>query len=186
MTDMARNGEHTGGTPTHVYVTALLSVVLVLGLTVAGWYFIGPDHIVYAVIVQGGFTFLGLFLGPLLVDTVRRRYVVAAREPRIYAVLGADALRRFLGRVGWNRAIDSMREQEPGRTRLERQVRGTELSETGHAVGGIATVLLAMAAAIANHLVGAGQILLIGILVHAYPIMIQRIVRNRILRHSRR
>lgn len=179
---MRRNGEHASDAPAYAHVTALFSAVLVSGLTVAGWYFIGPAHIVYAVIVQGGFLFLGLFLGPLLVDTVRRRYIVAAREPRIYAVLGADGLRRLLGRVGWNRTIGSLREQEPGRTRLDCQVRGTELSETGHAVGGIATVLLAIAAASTHHFVGAGQIVLIGILVHAYPIMIQRIVRNRILR----
>nr|WP_255668691.1 hypothetical protein [Aeromicrobium duanguangcaii] len=118
----------------------------------------------------------------MFVDTARRRYAVASAEPRIYALLGADALRRLLGRIGWNSVIGSLREQGEGHTRLSRLLRGTELSETGHAIAWVATLPLAVATVGAGHAVGAVQVLLAGLFLHGYPIMIQRIVRQR-LRH---
>lgn len=160
-------------------MTAAIGIIVAAGLTITGWNFIGPDHLVYAFVVQGGFTFLGLLTGPLFVDTARRRYTVTDAEPRIYALLGADALRRLLGRIGWNSVIGSLREQGEGHTRLSRLLRGTELSETGHTIAGVATLLLAAAAIGTAHLVGATQIILVGLLLHGYPIMIQRIVRQR-------
>ena len=164
---------------------AAVGTIVAAGLAITGWRFIGPDHLVYAMVVQGGFTFLGLLTGPLFVDTARRRYAVTSAEPRIYALLGADALRRLLGRIGWNSVIGSLREQGEGHTRLTRLLRGTELSETGHAIAGVATLLLAVAALGTAHVVGAIQIFLAGLLLHGYPIMIQRIVRQRVHRDAR-
>ncbi|MFC4554448.1 hypothetical protein [Georgenia faecalis] len=172
--------------PEHPIAAAVIGVALATTLAVAGWSFIGPDHLVYALTVQGGFTFLGLLAGPLLVDTLHRRYTVASAEPRIYALVGAQALRRLLGRVGWNRAIASMREQGPGSTRLERLARGTQLSETGHAIGGAATLVLAATAILAQQFVGAAQIVMVGLVFHGYPMMIQRIVRYRIVQRIHR
>ncbi|MTB87240.1 hypothetical protein H9L21_07240 [Aeromicrobium senzhongii] len=179
---MRSRGEGTSETAAQPGVAAAIGAIVAAGLAVTGWRFIGPDHIVYAVVVQGGFTFLGLLAGPLFVDTARRRYAVSSAEPRIHALLGADALRRLLGRIGWNSVIDSPREHGEGHTRRTRLLRGTELSETGHIIAGVATLLLAAAAVGTAHVAGAVQIILVGLPLHAYPIMIQRIVRQR-LRH---
>ena len=69
--------------------TVAAGLVFGLGLAVAGWFAIGPDHLVYAFVVQGAFLFMALLMGPALVDVARQRYRVRPFEPRIYALLGA-------------------------------------------------------------------------------------------------
>ena len=81
-----------------------------VGVAVAGWMAIGPNHLVFAVVVQGAFLFMALLVGPTLVDVRRSRYRVRAVEPRIYTLLGAEMLRRVLDAVGWNRLIGHMRQ----------------------------------------------------------------------------
>lgn len=151
-----------------------------VGLAGAGWFAIGPDHVVYAVIVQGGFLFMALLIGPSLVDTARSRYQVRSFEPRIYTLLGAEAFRRTLDVVGWNRVIKNIRQAKNKELGTSRFLRGTEQSETGHLLGLTATGLLVLIAVVTSHSVGALQILLIGVLLHVYPIMIQRLVRFRL------
>lgn len=151
-----------------------------LGLAVAGWFAIGPDHLVYAVVVQGAFLFMALLTAPALVDVARRRYRVRPVEPRIYTLLGAEALRRLLGLIGWNRIIKEMRQTEQGASGTARFLRGTEQSETGHLLGLSATAALAITAAATSHPRGTAQILLLGMILHLYPVMIQRITRFRI------
>ncbi|MCC9205877.1 hypothetical protein [Arthrobacter sp. zg-Y769] len=160
--------------------TRAAGLVFGLGSAAAGWFAIGPDHLVYAVVVQGAFLFMALLTGPALVDIARYRYRVRPFEPRIYTLLGAEALRRLLGLVGWNRIIKEMRQTEQGATGIARFLRGTEQSETGHLLGFFATAVLAIMAAATSHPRGAAQILLLGMILHLYPVMIQRITRFRI------
>lgn len=162
--------------------SVIAGLLVGVGLAVAGWFAIGPDHVVYAVVVQGGFLFMALLIGPLLVDVARSRYRVRSFEPRIDTLLGAEAVRRALDLVGWNRVIKNMRQaknEEPGTSRF---LRGTEQSETGHLLGLTATGLLVLLAVVTSHPVGALQILLVGVILHIYPIMIQRLVRFRLTR----
>jgi hypothetical protein len=162
-------------------------LVIGVGLPVAGWFAIGPDHVVYAVVVQGAFLLMALLIGPSLVDVNRSRYKVRKFEALIYTLLGAEALRRVLDFGGWNRAIKQMR-QEQGAASHRRQsgrdrvLRGTEQSETGHFLGITATGALSLVAVLTSHPVGALQILLVGVILHLYPVMIQRLVRSRLTR----
>jgi hypothetical protein len=162
-------------------------LVIGVGLPVAGWFAIGPDHVVYAVVVQGAFLLMALLIGPSLVDVNRSRYQVRKLEALIYTLLGAESLRRVLDAVGWNRLIKQMR-QEPGAASRKRGsgrdrfLRGTEQSETGHLLGITATGLLSLVAALTSHPVGALQILLVGVILHLYPVMIQRLVRSKLTR----
>lgn len=160
--------------------SAPAGLVFGLGLAVAGWFTMGPDHLVYAVVVQGAFLFMALLTGPALVDVARYRYQVKPFEPRMYTLLGAEALRRLLGLVGWNRVIKQMRRTEHGESGTASFLRGTEQSETGHLLGFSATAVLAIMAAATSHPRGAAQILLLGMILHLYPVMIQRITRFRI------
>ncbi|WP_104053990.1 MULTISPECIES: hypothetical protein [unclassified Arthrobacter] len=160
--------------------SSTMGLVAGLGLAVAGWFAIGPDHLVYAFVVQGALLFMALLTGPVLVDVARQRYRVRPFEPRIYTLLGAEAFRRLLGVVGWNRIIMQMRRTEQGASGTARFLRGTEQSETGHILGFSATAVLAIMAVATSHPGGAAQILLIGVILHLYPVMIQRITRFRI------
>ncbi|AUZ88325.1 hypothetical protein CVO76_12280 [Arthrobacter agilis] len=129
---------------------------------------------------------MALLIGPSLVDSARSRYRVRSFEPRTYALLGAEAVRRALDLVGWNRVIKNLRQaenEEPGTSGF---LRGTEQSETGHFLGFTATGLLVLIAVVTSHPVGARQILLVGVLLHIYPIMIQRLVRFRLTRRPAR
>jgi hypothetical protein len=150
-----------------------------VGTVVAGWFAIGPDHLAFAVVVQCAFLLMALLVGPALVDVGRSRYQVKTVEPRIYALLGAEFLRRVLDVVGWNRIIKQMRQTESGTSGLSRFLRGTEQSETGHLLG----VLLPWLRIIRR---GGVQILLVGLVLHGYPVMIQRIVRFKIINRRSR
>lgn len=156
---------------------SLAGVGVAGGLTVAGWFAIGPDHLAYAVVVQGGFLFLGLLATPRWADVGRSRYRVARLEPAVYRWLGVWLFNRILTTIGWNRAVRAMRDDLDAGDRKRRTLRGTELSETGHVLAGAATVLLAVVAVLSSHVHGALQILLVGVVVHGYPIMLQRTVR---------
>lgn len=152
-----------------------------IGLVVAGWFAIGPDHLIFALVAQCAILFMALLVGPSLVDVGRSRYQVRSAEPRIYRLLGVELLRRVLDVAGWNRIIKQMREREDGRSGLSNFLRGTEKSETGHLLGLAATLLLVITAAATAHPQGSVQLLLIGLLLHGYPVMIQRIVRFKII-----
>ncbi|WP_152915939.1 hypothetical protein [Arthrobacter sp. RIT-PI-e] len=154
-----------------------------IGLTVAGWSAIGPDHLVFAVVVQWAFLFMAFLIGPTLVDAGRSRYRVRAFEPKIYTLLGAQILRSVLDASGWNRIIRQMRQSESGTSGLSRFLRGTEQSETAHLIGVAATVLLVITTVATAHYQGAIQISLVGLMLHGYPVMIQRIVRFKITNH---
>ena len=160
--------------------SSVTGLVIGIGLTMACWFAIGPDHVVFALTVQGGFLFMALLVGPALVDARRTRYQVRAFEPQLYAVLGAELVRRVLDIVGWNRIIGQTRHSERGTSMLARFLRGTEQSETAHLIGAVATVVVAAIATATTHLQGACQILVIGFVLHGYPIMIQRNVRFRV------
>lgn len=159
----------------------VIGLIAGCAIAVTGWSAIGPDHLVYAVVVQLGFMFTGLLLGPVLVDVARARYRVAPVERIMFVFLGAGLLSRFLTSVGWNAVIGKMRGQSDDIIAPRQFLRGTELSETGHGIGLAATVMVAIIAAVDSHPRGAVLVLLTGVIVHAYPIMIQRILRNRII-----
>ncbi len=161
--------------------STVTGLVIGVGLAAACWSAIGPDHAVFAFTVQGGFLFMALLTGPALVDARRSRYRVRGFEPRLYALLGAELVRRVLDVVRWNRVIGQMRRSESGASMLARFLRGTEQSETAHLLGLTATSVMAVLAAATTHLQGAWQILLVGVVLHGYPVMIQRIVRFRII-----
>lgn len=160
--------------------SAAIGLTIGFGLALAGWFAVGPDHPVFAITVQGGFLLMALFAGPAVVDVGRSRYQVRACEPRLYAVLGAELVRRGLDVVGWNRMVGRMRHSESGDSMLARFLRGTEQSETAHLLGAATTILVTVVATTTGHIQGALQILLVGFVLHGYPVMIQRMVRFRI------
>lgn len=165
---------------TQRYGSAMMGLGVGVCLAVASWFATGPDHVVFAFTVQCGFVFMALLVGPVLVDTRRSRYRVRVFKPRLYTFIGAELVRRFLDVVGWNRIIGRMRQSESGASMRARFLRGGELSKTAHLLGAAATVALSVIAVVTAHFHGAWQVLIVGFILHGYPVMIQRIVRFRI------
>lgn len=161
----------------------LTAVGLLFGYCIAhsGWVSIGPNHLAYAFVVQLGFTFTGFLLGPGLVDIYRPRYRVRVNEVRIYARLGSGLFLRMLKAIGWNRVVEKMRRMESDAAAPRQFLRNTELSETGHLIGLLATAMLTITAGLFSYPIGAGQIFFIGFLMHGYPIMTQRLGRFRVI-----
>ncbi|WP_104117696.1 hypothetical protein [Arthrobacter sp. B1805] len=161
--------------------TSVVGLLVGSALAVFGWNAIGPEHPVYAIVVQGGFLLMALLVGVALTDVARSRYRVRPIELRIYGWLGAGLLQRFLNVTRWNRLVRQMREDADGTLGPRGFLVGTERSETSHLVGAIATGLLGIIALVAGHPQGALQIVLVGVLVHCYPMIIQRLLRYRVI-----
>lgn len=155
-------------------------------MAIAGWAFIGPGHWVYAFVVQYGLLIFGLLAGDACTDVARSRYRVARLEPVVYRLIGVGVLQKFFKVVGWDRIIRGMRGDDGSPGSRERRLRGTEQSETGHLLGAIGTVALSVTAVAAGQARGAAQIAVVGVAVHVYPILLQRLVRDRTVRsHDR-
>lgn len=160
-------------------VEALAGLAIAVVIAATGWAYIGPGHWAYAFVVQGGLLLLGLLAGEVLVDVARARYRVGRGEVILYRLFGVGALQRIFKVIGWDRVIRDMRGDDGGPGSRARRIRGTELSETSHGLGAIGTAILCVAAGSAGHGRGAVQIAVIGLAVHIYPIMLQRLVRRR-------
>ncbi len=108
---------------------------------------------------------------------------VRSWEPRTYRRLGVRAYRNALRRIGWDRlggrqAFDGTRASLPV---LERR---TRMSEAGHlVVGAVGTVMVLVAAAF-EAWDAAAWLLAVNVVLHAYPVMLQRSTRGRIQRLS--
>ncbi|WP_017607880.1 glycosyl-4,4'-diaponeurosporenoate acyltransferase CrtO family protein [Nocardiopsis xinjiangensis] len=165
----------------------LLAVVVLAVLATAltwGWFTIGPNHPVYGLLVVAG-TFAA---GPVLGGPIERRmadtwFRVPQGERKLHRALGVAAFGRLLQRSGWNRAIaDPMRSFDgtrAGLPALDRSLRG---NVAAHGSCFLVHVALAVLAAATGHAPGALWILLPGVVVHFYPVILQRSIALRLQR----
>jgi len=94
--------------------------------------------------------------------------------------VGVRLFNAVVNRVDWNRGISGMRGYAPCRAGLRILDRKTRESETAHVLGAAVTVAAAAAALFAGSGTGAAWIGATGILIHVYPMMVQRSVRYRL------
>lgn len=107
-------------------------------------------------------------------------------EPPLYRRLGVWVFMRALRRVGWERAMRGGRAFDGTRASLAGLDRDTRTSECGHLVlAGIGTALAAVAAALAAWSAFT-WLLLLNVLLHGYPVLLQRAMRHRVERLRRR
>lgn len=158
------------------------AVVLLAGALTWAWFVIGPDNPIYALVVACG-TFAA---GPLLGEPVARRvprgwFRVADAERAAHRALGVHGFGRLLERSGWNRAVaDPMRSFDgtrAGLPALDHDLRG---NVSAHGTAFVFHVAIAAVAALTGHLWGALWILLPGILLHLYPVLLQRCIALRL------
>ena len=111
-----------------------------------------------------------------------RWFAVRAWEPRVYRRLGVLQYGALLRRVGWERATSSGRSFDGTRSSLPDLERRTRMSEFAHVViGTVGTVMVV--AALAHHAWDAAAWLFAAnVVLHVYPIMLQRVVRARLHR----
>lgn len=179
--------DHSSLQPTDPRRADLFAVVVLAVLVAAlgwGWFRIGPDQPVHGLVVAAG-TFAA---GPALGNPIGRRvperwFRVPGGERTLHRVLGVAAFGRVLQRSGWNRAVaDPMRDFDgtrAGLSSLDRSLRGNVCA---HGACFLVHIALAVLAVATGHLPGALWILLPGIVIHFYPVMLQRSVALRLQR----
>jgi hypothetical protein len=147
------------------------------------WFVLGPSNSWYAVGVVGG-TFA---LGPAVAAPVMRRaprqwFRVPARERVLHRIVGVGVFGWLLEVSGWNRLVATpMRGfsgKRAGLYSLEKSLRG---NVSAHGTCFAIHVLLAVFALFTRHpWRGALWMLLPGVVVHLYPVLLQRSIMLRL------
>ena len=94
--------------------------------------------------------------------------------------MGVHVYGRVLDAIGWNRLIEGTRAFDGTRAGLPALDQHTRRSEGGHLLCLLVAVLLAGAAAGTGAWSGAGWLVGLGVVLHLYPALLQRLLRLRI------
>lgn len=147
------------------------------------WFVLGPSNPWYAVGVVG----ITFALGPAVAGPVMRRvppqwFRVPTSERVLHRILGVGVFGWLLDVSGWNRLVAKpMRGfsgKKAGLRSLEQGVRG---NVSAHGTCFAVHVLLAILALFSRHpWIGALWMLLPGVVVHLYPVLLQRSIMLRL------
>ena len=155
-------------------------MLFMAGMLIFLWFALGPSHPYYALMVVGWTLVLGPGLaGPVMRRLPRRWFRVPAGERTLHRMLGVGIFRRLLERSGWERHVHK---REWVRTRagfasLEVALRS---NASAHGTCFAIHILLAAFALFTGHPLGALWILLPGVVVHLYPLLLQRSIMLRL------
>jgi hypothetical protein len=161
----------------------LLLVLLFVAYHTVLWFVLGPSNPWYAVGVVGT-TFA---LGPAVAGPVMRRvppqwFRVPPSERALHRILGVGLFAWLLDLSGWNRLVAKpMRGfsgTKLGLRSLERSVRG---NVSAHGTCFAIHVVLAIFALFRRHPLGGALWMLVpGVIVHLYPVLLQRSIMLRL------
>ena len=129
-------------------------------------------------VLMTGAVYVDMLLAPQLSS---RRFEVSARELRIYRSFGVVGFMRLLQRIGWHKAMRDPKVFDGTRRTLASYEHATRHGENAHAWL-FAIVLLPTAWAVAHGWWDAAFWLTsMSVVFHAYPVMLQRTQRARLL-----
>ena len=117
----------------------------------------------------------------LRMDPKRFRFARWEREGRIYRWAGVDAFRWLLLRTPLSWLSPALR-LAPHRSGMEHLLRHLNCAEGVHRVGGMVTFSVACGYLVAGYAVVGLYMVLLALLLHAYPVMLQRRNRGHVLR----
>jgi hypothetical protein len=160
----------------------MIATLFMSGILIFFWLDRGPDHPFYGLLVVGW----TLNLGPLVAAPVMLRlpagwFYVPAGERVLHRMLGVGVFAWLLDRSGWNRHVAlPMRGFNGARAALgalELSVRG---SASAHGACFVVHMVFAALALFTGHPWGALWILAPGVIVHLYPVLLQRSIMLRL------
>jgi hypothetical protein len=160
----------------------LVLLFMAMALTV-GWFVLGPGNPAYAVMVVAGTFALGPVVAAPVMRRVPRQWLrVPAWERLLHRIAGVAIFGWLLDVSGWNRRVhESMRGFSGKRAALpslEQSLRG---NVSAHGTCFAIHVLLAALALLSSHpWSGALWMLLPGVVVHLYPVLLQRSIMLRL------
>ena len=152
------------------------------GVLIIWWFTRGPGHPVVALILTTWTWLLGPGVaGPVMRRLPRQWFRVPAGERILHRMLGVGIFGWLLERSGWNRHLaEPMRGFDgtrAGLPSLEGSVRG---AASAHGTSFAVHMLLAAVALFTGHPWGALWILLPGVVLHLYPVLLQRSIMLRL------
>lgn len=171
--------------PFEVFQSAWYRLVLLLIAVylIVFWFVRGPSNPWYAVGVVGGTFALGpAVAAPIMLRVPRRWFCVPVSERVLHRIVGVEIFGWLLDASGWNRRLaQPMRGfsgKRAGLPALEQSLRG---NVSAHGTCFAIHVLLAVLALFSTHpWSGALWMLLPGVVVHLYPVLLQRSIMLRV------
>jgi hypothetical protein len=171
--------------PSDVFQSAWYRLVLLFFATYLTvlWFILGPSNPWYAMSVVA-WTF---GLGPAVADPVMRRvsrqwFRVPAGERKLHRIVGVGFFGWLLGVSGWNRRVaEPMRGFSGKRAGLATLEQGIRANVSAHGLCFAIHGLLAVLALFTRHpWSGALWMLLPGVIIHLYPVLLQRSIMLRL------
>ena len=145
------------------------------GLAAVLWAVMGPDNPLVGAAVTFGTANLGLAVVPLALRLPEGSYRVPPGERFLHLALGVPAFGWLLDKSGWNRKVAlPMRNLKVGKASLQRLLVNIHAAEGAHAIAFLPHVALALLAYATGHVPGALWILMPGVILHLYPVLLQR------------
>ncbi len=155
-------------------------MLFMAGMLIVFLFVLGPSHPWYGVMVVMGTLNLGPGVaGPVMCRVPRNWFRVPAGERVLHRILGVGIFRWTLEHLGWERHIHKRKfhATRAGLPSLEVALRS---NASAHGTCFVIHLLLAAVALFTGHLWGGLWILLPGVLVHLYPVLLQRSLMLRI------
>jgi hypothetical protein len=171
--------------PIDVFQSAWYRVVLLFFVTylTVFWFVLGPSSPWYAVgVVAGTFSLGPAVAGPIMRRVPRRWFRVPVGERVLHRVVGVGFFDWLLDVSGWNRRVAKpMRGFSGKRGDLPSLEQGVRANVSAHGTCFGIHVLLAVVALFSRHpWSGALWMLLPGVVVHVYPVLLQRSIMLRL------
>lgn len=171
--------------PNDVFQSAWYRLVLLFFATYLTvlWFVLGPSNPWYAVSVVSWTFGLGpAVAGPLLRRVPGQWFRVPAGERLLHRIVGVGIFGWLLDVSGWNRRVaEPMRGfsgKRAGLTTLEQSIRA---NVSAHVLCFAIHILLAILALFCSHpWRGALSMLLLGVIIHLYPVLLQRSIMLRL------
>lgn len=160
----------------------MIGTLVMSGVVVFFWTARGPDHPAFGLIVASWTLILGpVVAAPVMLHIPSRWFRVPAGEHTVHRLLGVGAFGWLLDRSGWNRHVAlPMRGFKGSRKALRALELSLRGSASAHAACFATHLVLAALALFSGHPWGALWILLPGVIVHLYPVLLQRSIMLRL------
>jgi len=157
------------------------STLIAGGFVVAAWWAIGPERLVFAIVVQMLLMAWAAFVVTERFPLLRSSWFrVSKWETSLYRKVGVGVFGRLLGVVGWNQIVVRERGYQVTREGMLVLEQHTRRSEVAHLLCTCAGLGLAVASLVTGALIGAVWLLVSTIVLQLYPALLQRFVRARL------
>lgn len=162
-------------------LVASLTTALAAGAIAAAWLFIGPTGFSFALVSHFVLmAWVSSIVGPRVQFPNLGWFRVGHWESRLYPALGVRLFGKLLDVIGWNRVIAKERGFNGTREGLQELDQHTRRSEVGHSICLVVTVPMALGVLSTGTWQGAAWLVVLGLLLHLYSALLQRLLRARI------